>query len=153
MLTPLGAARLARQRTRGRDLRRGQAGLRIRRLAYFAAAGGAGAVGALIALQTLYVEPTTVFSIQYKADMLFMVLIGGIRTIEGPARWCCSACLRRCLIRRLVPGHRGRPGGRRYPDRPARAVGIRRRPVRLVPAPGRLPGASSARMTPNRPLG
>src|SRR5437762_7291157 len=51
---------------------------RIRRLAYFVAAGGAGAVGALIVLQTLYVEPTTVFSIQYSVDMLFMVLIGGM---------------------------------------------------------------------------
>jgi ABC-type branched-subunit amino acid transport system permease subunit len=39
---------------------------------------------ALIALQTLYVEPTTVFSIQYSVDMLFMVLIGGMGTIEGP---------------------------------------------------------------------
>ena len=48
------------------------------------AAGGAGAVGALIALQTLYVQPTTVFSIQYSVDMLFMVLIGGMGTIEGP---------------------------------------------------------------------
>ena len=57
---------------------------RIRRLAYLLAAGGAGAVGALIALQTLYVEPTTVFSIQYSVDMLFMVLIGGMGTIEGP---------------------------------------------------------------------
>ena len=57
---------------------------RIRRLAYFVAAGGAGAVGALIALQTLYVEPTTAFSIQYIVDMLFMVLIGGMGTIEGP---------------------------------------------------------------------
>jgi len=41
-------------------------------------------VGALIALQTLYVEPTSVFSIQYSVDMLFMVLIGGMGTIEGP---------------------------------------------------------------------
>ena len=57
---------------------------RIRRLAYLVAAGGAGAVGALIALQTLYIEPTTVFSIQYSVDMLFMVLIGGMGTIEGP---------------------------------------------------------------------
>src|SRR5206468_9260980 len=32
----------------------------------------------------LYVEPTTVFSIQYSVDMLFMVLIGGMGTIEGP---------------------------------------------------------------------
>ena len=57
---------------------------RISRLAYFAMTVGAGAVGVLIALQTLYVEPTTVFSIQYSADMLFMVLIGGMGTIEGP---------------------------------------------------------------------
>jgi branched-chain amino acid transport system permease protein len=63
------------------------AGVRVRRirlLAYVVAAGLAGAVGALIALQTLYVEPTSVFSIQYSVDMLFMVLIGGAGTIEGP---------------------------------------------------------------------
>lgn len=57
---------------------------RIRRPADLLAAGGAGAVGALIALQTLYVEPTSVFSIQYSVYMLFMVLIGGMGTIEGP---------------------------------------------------------------------
>jgi branched-chain amino acid transport system permease protein len=57
---------------------------RIRRLAYLVAAGGAGAVGALIALQTLYVEPTSVFNVQYSVYMLFMVLVGGMGTIEGP---------------------------------------------------------------------
>jgi branched-chain amino acid transport system permease protein len=57
---------------------------RSRRLAYLAAAGGAGAVGAVIALQTLYVEPTSVFSVQYSVYMLFMVLVGGMGTIEGP---------------------------------------------------------------------
>jgi branched-chain amino acid transport system permease protein len=57
---------------------------RIRRLAYLAAAGGAGAVGALIALQTLFVEPTSVFNVQYSVYMLFMVLVGGMGTIEGP---------------------------------------------------------------------
>jgi branched-chain amino acid transport system permease protein len=41
-------------------------------------------VGALIALQTLYVEPTSVFNIQYSVYMLFMVLVGGMGTIEGP---------------------------------------------------------------------
>jgi branched-chain amino acid transport system permease protein len=63
------------------------AGVRVgrsRRLADLVAAGGAGAVGALIALQTLYVEPTSVFNIQYSVYMLFMVLIGGMGTIEGP---------------------------------------------------------------------
>jgi branched-chain amino acid transport system permease protein len=57
---------------------------RIRRLAYLVAAAGAGAVGALIALQTLFIEPTSVFSIQYSVEMLFMVLVGGMGTIEGP---------------------------------------------------------------------
>jgi branched-chain amino acid transport system permease protein len=57
---------------------------RIRLVAYVGAAAGAGAVGALIALQTLYVEPSSIFSIQYSVYMLFMVLIGGIGTIEGP---------------------------------------------------------------------
>jgi branched-chain amino acid transport system permease protein len=41
-------------------------------------------VGALIALQTLFIEPTSVFSVQYSVEMLFMVLIGGMGTIEGP---------------------------------------------------------------------
>ncbi|HUN36573.1 MAG TPA: branched-chain amino acid ABC transporter permease [Trebonia sp.] len=57
---------------------------RIRLLAYVLAAAGTGAVGALVALQTLYVEPTSVFNVQYSVDMLFMVLVGGIGTIEGP---------------------------------------------------------------------
>jgi branched-chain amino acid transport system permease protein len=57
---------------------------RVRLLAYLAAALGAGAVGALIALQTQFIEPTSVFSVQYSVEMLFMVLVGGIGTIEGP---------------------------------------------------------------------
>jgi len=57
---------------------------RIRLLAYLAAALGTGAVGALIALQTMFIEPTSVFSIQYSVEMLFMVLVGGMGTIEGP---------------------------------------------------------------------
>jgi ABC-type branched-subunit amino acid transport system permease subunit len=36
-------------------------------------------------LQTLYVEPTSVFNIQYSVYMLFMVLVGGTGTIEGLA--------------------------------------------------------------------
>jgi branched-chain amino acid transport system permease protein len=57
---------------------------RIRRLAYLVAALGAGAVGALLALQTLFIEPTSAFSIQYSVYMLFMVLVGGMGSIEGP---------------------------------------------------------------------
>ena len=74
---------------------------RIRRLAYFVAAAGAGVVGALIGLQNLYLESTTVFSIQYSVDTLFMVLVGGMGTIEGrcSARWCCSACRGAVFVR------------------------------------------------------
>jgi len=57
---------------------------RARRLAYLAAALGTGAVGGVLALQTLYVEPSSVFSVQYSVYMLFMVLIGGMGTMEGP---------------------------------------------------------------------
>jgi branched-chain amino acid transport system permease protein len=56
----------------------------IRRLAYLVAALGAGAAGALIALQSLFIEPTSIFSVQYSVEMLFMVMVGGIGTIEGP---------------------------------------------------------------------
>jgi branched-chain amino acid transport system permease protein len=57
---------------------------RVRRVAYLVAAAGAGAAGALLGLQTLYIEPGTSFSLQYSVYMLFMVLIGGMGTIEGP---------------------------------------------------------------------
>lgn len=57
---------------------------RIRLLAYLVAGAGAGAVGALVALQTLFIEPNSVFSIQYTVEMLFMVMVGGMGTIEGP---------------------------------------------------------------------
>lgn len=56
----------------------------VRRVAYLVAALGAGATGALLGLQTLYIEPGTSFSLQYSVYMLFMVLIGGMGTIEGP---------------------------------------------------------------------
>jgi branched-chain amino acid transport system permease protein len=56
----------------------------VRRVAYLVAAVGAGATGALLGLQTLYIEPATSFSLQYSVYMLFMVLVGGIGTIEGP---------------------------------------------------------------------
>jgi branched-chain amino acid transport system permease protein len=57
---------------------------RARRLAYVVAAFGTGAVGGLLALQTLYIEPSSIFNVQYSVYMLFMVLIGGMGTMEGP---------------------------------------------------------------------
>jgi branched-chain amino acid transport system permease protein len=57
---------------------------RTRRWAYCLAAVGTGAVGALIFTHTLYAQPGSIFGVQYSVSMMFMVLIGGIGTIEGP---------------------------------------------------------------------
>jgi branched-chain amino acid transport system permease protein len=57
---------------------------RTRRLAYCVAALGTGAVGAVIFARTLYVQPSSIFSVQYSVYMMFMVVIGGLGTIEGP---------------------------------------------------------------------
>jgi branched-chain amino acid transport system permease protein len=57
---------------------------RTRWVAYVLAAAGAGAVGGILLISTLYTDPGTVFSINYSADMLFMVVIGGLGTVEGP---------------------------------------------------------------------
>ena len=57
---------------------------RTRWLAYILAAVGFGAVGGMLIVSTLYIDPATVFSVNYSADMLFMVVIGCIGTMEGP---------------------------------------------------------------------
>jgi branched-chain amino acid transport system permease protein len=48
------------------------------------AAIGCGAAGALLIISQLNVVPTSVFGVQWSAEMIFAVLIGGIGTIEGP---------------------------------------------------------------------
>ena len=57
---------------------------RTRWMAYILAAVGAGAVGGILIVSTLYTDPGTIFSVNYSADMLFMVVIGGLGTMEGP---------------------------------------------------------------------
>ena len=57
---------------------------RTRWMAYVLAAIGAGAAGGILIVSTLYTDPSTVFSVNYSADMLFMVVIGGLGTMEGP---------------------------------------------------------------------
>jgi branched-chain amino acid transport system permease protein len=52
---------------------------------YLIAAFGAGAVGALIFLQKLRISPDAAFSVaDWTANVIFIVVIGGIGTIEGP---------------------------------------------------------------------
>jgi len=57
---------------------------RAKRTVYLAAAIGAGAAGALLAINQLNVEPQNVYGVQWSAYMIFVVLIGGIGTLEGP---------------------------------------------------------------------
>jgi branched-chain amino acid transport system permease protein len=56
----------------------------VRRVAYVLAALGTGAVGAVIFAHDLYVQPGSAFGVQYSVYMMFMVVIGGLGTIEGP---------------------------------------------------------------------
>jgi branched-chain amino acid transport system permease protein len=55
-----------------------------RRIVFVIAAMAAGAAGAIIALSALSVQPTAVYSVQWTAFMIFMVVIGGVGSIEGP---------------------------------------------------------------------
>jgi branched-chain amino acid transport system permease protein len=56
---------------------------RLKLLAFVIAAGGAGLVGALITVQTPFIQPNAVFSIESSAQVSFMVVVGGLGTVEG----------------------------------------------------------------------
>jgi branched-chain amino acid transport system permease protein len=45
---------------------------------------GCGAAGAMTLANILFIEPTSIFSVNYSAYMIFMVLVGGLGTFEGP---------------------------------------------------------------------
>jgi ABC-type branched-subunit amino acid transport system permease subunit len=57
---------------------------RTRRLVYLVAALGGGAAGALLIISQLNVEPSAAFTVQWSAEMIFVTVIGGIGTLEGP---------------------------------------------------------------------
>lgn len=57
---------------------------RVKLAVWLAAAAGAGAAGALIYLTKLRVSPDAAFSVEWSALAIFIVVIGGIGTIEGP---------------------------------------------------------------------
>jgi branched-chain amino acid transport system permease protein len=72
-----------------RDDRVAAAGLgvavrRSQRIVYVAASAFAGLAGALIATNALRVTPDSIFSVNYTAYMIFIVVIGGLGSIEGP---------------------------------------------------------------------
>jgi len=45
---------------------------------------GCGAAGAMTLANTLFIEPTSIFGVDWTAYMIFMVLVGGLGTFEGP---------------------------------------------------------------------
>lgn len=57
---------------------------RAKRTVYVVAAAGAGAAGALLIVSQLNVQAVSIFSVQWSAYMIFVALIGGIGTMEGP---------------------------------------------------------------------
>jgi len=58
--------------------------VRTKRLVFALSGGGCAAAGAVLALQSLRVQPDSIFSVQWTAFMIFMVVIGGVGTLEGP---------------------------------------------------------------------
>ena len=57
---------------------------RLKQQVYVVAGASTGMVGALIFMTKLRVSPDSCFSVEWSALMIFIVVIGGIGTIEGP---------------------------------------------------------------------
>jgi branched-chain amino acid transport system permease protein len=57
---------------------------RTKLIVYLVAAFGTGTTGALIYLNLLRISPDAAFSINWTADTIFIVVIGGLGTLEGP---------------------------------------------------------------------
>jgi branched-chain amino acid transport system permease protein len=55
-----------------------------KRLLFVLTAFGCGAAGALTLANTLFIQPQSIFGVQWTAYMIFMVLVGGLGTVEGP---------------------------------------------------------------------
>ena len=71
--------------TTRRPRRRSASGSRPLKFMLFVLAGfGCGAAGALILANTLFIQPQSIFGVQWSAYMIFMVLVGGLGTFEGP---------------------------------------------------------------------
>jgi branched-chain amino acid transport system permease protein len=56
----------------------------VRRLVFIVTALGGGAAGAVYAISQQFIVPSAAFSVSFTAEMIFITIIGGIGTIEGP---------------------------------------------------------------------
>jgi branched-chain amino acid transport system permease protein len=57
---------------------------RVKLIAFVVAAAGTALAGALLTVQTPFIQPNAAFSIQWSAAASFMVVVGGLGTVEGP---------------------------------------------------------------------
>ncbi|MBO0846763.1 MAG: branched-chain amino acid ABC transporter permease [Nocardioides sp.] len=55
-----------------------------KRIVYLVSAAGCGAAGGVVVVDALSIQPTAIFSVQWSAYMIFIVVIGGIGYLEGP---------------------------------------------------------------------
>lgn len=55
-----------------------------KRLVYLISAAGCGAAGGILIIDSLSVQPAAIFSVQWSAYMIFIVIVGGIGYLEGP---------------------------------------------------------------------
>ncbi|MEU4577771.1 branched-chain amino acid ABC transporter permease [Nonomuraea sp. ATR24] len=82
-----GRLGLSLMAVRDEETAAGSAGIdvgRAKRLVYLVSAAGCGAAGGVITVSSLSVNPDAIFSVQWSAYMIFIVVIGGIGFIEGP---------------------------------------------------------------------
>jgi ABC-type branched-subunit amino acid transport system permease subunit len=56
----------------------------VQRVVFLVAAAGCAAAGALYAIDQRFIVPSAAFSVSFTAEMIFITIIGGIGTIEGP---------------------------------------------------------------------
>lgn len=84
MRSPIGLGLTAIRDSEGAASSLGVPTERIKRIVYLICAVGTGVVGGVIYLNVLRITPPAAFSVQWSAFMIFIVVIGGIGTPEGP---------------------------------------------------------------------
>ena len=142
---------LALTAIRDNDLAAQSSGVNVFRsklFVYVIAAFGCGVVGAVVAMNLLRIQPAAAFSINWTAYAIFIVVIGGFGTIEGPI---IGAVIYFALLQTLSQY------GTTYmlllgviavimaTKAPARHLGLRRQALGPAPVPGAAPaGAGGA---------
>jgi len=82
--SPLGAAMQAIRDNENAAASVGVRVMRTKRIVFVLAAFGVALAGALWLATTITFQPKTYFGVQWTAYMIFMVLVGGLGTFEGP---------------------------------------------------------------------